>query len=88
MQTLAGIHPILAALKSGQAIDRVPIAKGATLQHALHGGEDYQLLFTVPAKLEIPPKTHEIGKITKGPAGAVNYQGQPLPPLGWDHFRP
>ncbi len=29
MQTIAGIHPILAALKSGQPIDRVSIAKGA-----------------------------------------------------------
>jgi thiamine-monophosphate kinase len=69
-------------------ITNIPIAKGATLQHALHGGEDYQLLFTVPKSLKIPAKTHEIGKITKGPAGTVNYQGQPLPPLGWDHFRP
>lgn len=29
MQTIAGIHPVLAALKSGQTIDRVSIAKGA-----------------------------------------------------------
>lgn len=29
MQTVAGIHPVLAALKSGQPIDRVSIAKGA-----------------------------------------------------------
>jgi 23S rRNA (guanosine2251-2'-O)-methyltransferase len=29
VQTIAGIHPILAALKSGQPIDRVSIAKGA-----------------------------------------------------------
>jgi len=29
VQTLAGIHPILAALKSGQPIDRVTIARGA-----------------------------------------------------------
>lgn len=29
VQTIAGIHPVLAALKSGQTIDRVSIAKGA-----------------------------------------------------------
>ena len=29
VQTIAGIHPVLAALKSGQSIDRVSIAKGA-----------------------------------------------------------
>jgi thiamine-monophosphate kinase len=66
----------------------VPIAKGATLQHALHGGEDYELLFTVPKSIPIPQKTHQIGTIAKGPAGQVNYHGQPLPPHGWDHFRP
>lgn len=66
----------------------IPIAKGATLQHALHGGEDYELLFTLPKRLALPAKTHIIGHIVKGPAGLVNYHGQPLPPLGWDHFRP
>ena len=66
----------------------VPIAKGATLQHALHGGEDYELLFTVPIKIEIPKNTHIVGHIAKGPAGRVNYHSQPLPPQGWDHFRP
>ncbi|MBI2689392.1 MAG: 23S rRNA (guanosine(2251)-2'-O)-methyltransferase RlmB [Acidobacteria bacterium] len=29
MQTIAGIHPVLAALKSGQPIERISIAKGA-----------------------------------------------------------
>ena len=66
----------------------IPIAKGATLQHALHGGEDYELLFTVPKNIKPPAKTYIIGHIAKGPAGHVNYHGQPLPPQGWDHFRP
>ena len=76
------------ASNAAAELTAVPIAKGATLQHALHGGEDYELLFTVPNKLPIPPKTHCIGAITKGPPGQVNYHGQPLPPQGWDHFRP
>jgi len=64
----------------------IPITKGATLQQALHGGEDYELLFTLPLKLDLPTGTHIIGKIARGPAGLVNYHGQPLPPQGWDHF--
>lgn len=76
-------------LASGLAaeIARVPIAKGATLAHALHGGEDYQLLFTSQSTITLPTHVHLIGRITKGPAGQVKYQGQPLPPQGWDHFQ-
>jgi thiamine-monophosphate kinase len=70
------------------ALTDVPIARGATLQHALHGGEDYELLFTIPRKLAVPPDALVIGKIVKGPAGEVRWQNQPLPPQGWDHFRP
>jgi len=66
----------------------IPIARGATLQHALHGGEDYELLFTLPKSIQLPPKTYIIGHITKGQKGQVNYHGQPLKPEGWDHFRP
>ena len=69
-------------------ITKVPIAPRATLNHALHGGEDYELIFTAGPKVQLPPKTHVIGQIVKGPPGQVTYQGQPLPPQGWDHFRP
>lgn len=77
-------------LASGCAaeLDAVPVARGATLQHALHGGEDYELLFTLPARVAPPPKTFVIGRIVKGPPGLIHYHGQPLPPQGWDHFRP
>ena len=76
----------LASNCAGEIID-IPVAKGATLQHALHGGEDYELLFTAPKKIVLPNEAHIIGHIVKGPAGLVNYHGQPLPPQGWDHFR-
>jgi thiamine-monophosphate kinase len=69
-------------------ITNIPIAKGATLQHALHGGEDYELLFTAPMKITLPKEAHVLGHVVKGPAGLVNYHGQPLRPQGWDHFRP
>jgi len=75
-------------LASGVAavIDRVPIIRGATLDRALHGGEDYELLFTLPPRKSPPLGTTLIGSIVKGRAGVVDFQGQPLPPRGYDHF--
>jgi len=76
-------------LASGVAaeVERVPIAKGSTLERALHGGEDYELLFTIPAGKRAPPGTTRIGTIVRGVAGSVRYQGSPLEPRGYDHFR-
>lgn len=78
---------LCAASGCGAELDDVPIAKGAALQHALHGGEDYELLFTLPAKLAVPKGCHVVGRIVKGASGVVTYHGQPLPAQGWDHFR-
>lgn len=69
-----------------------------SLEWALHGGEDYELLFTVPQRelSRLPLKFHgrplyQIGKIEASggmklvmPAGKV----QTLEPAGWDYFRP
>ena len=75
-------------LASGVAavVDRVPIVGGATLDRALHGGEDYELLFTLPPRKSPPRGTTLIGTIVKGHAGSVQFQGQPLAPRGYDHF--
>jgi thiamine-monophosphate kinase len=75
----------------------VPVARGATLDLALHGGEDYELLFTASPKAKIPSniqglKITQIGVITrKNNRAAIrlldeNGQSHPLPPLGWQHF--
>jgi len=76
-------------LESGVAaeVERVPIVRGATLESALHGGEDYELLFTLPPRKSPPRGTTLIGKIMKGKPGAVTFQGKPLAPRGYDHFR-
>jgi thiamine-monophosphate kinase len=80
-------------VSSGVAAEIVapPIFPGATLEQALHGGEDYELLFTVKngAALPRPPvPIARIGTIRKGPPGAVFLDGAPLPALGYDHLRP
>jgi thiamine-monophosphate kinase len=77
-------------------IDRLPLFPGATPEQALHGGEDYELLFTVrrntkvPASFEDIPLTR-IGTMLKGSlkksTSRVTLDGQPLPALGHDHFR-
>ena len=80
------------ASKISAEIDAPPVFPGATLDDALHGGEDYELLFTVPAGTRVPvhfenlPLTR-IGIIRRGRAGSVLLSGQPLTPLGYDHFR-
>jgi thiamine-monophosphate kinase len=71
---------------------------GASLEQALHGGEEYELLFTVRAGTPVPPAFEglpltRIGvirrpdRITKNQAGQVRHNGRLLPALGYDHFK-
>lgn len=81
-------------------IPTIPKLAGANLDPlsmALHGGEDYELLFTVPAsKTSALPKAPgfaeltEIGEITRGTeVELVSSDGRahPLKPQGWDPFK-
>jgi thiamine-monophosphate kinase len=73
-------------------IETPPVFPGATLEQALHGGEDYELLFTVPPGVRVPARFKDlpltrIGVIRRGIPGRVLLSGQPLAPLGYDHFR-
>jgi thiamine-monophosphate kinase len=91
------LHRLCLASGVAAELDRVPVARGSTIEQALHGGEDYELLFTLPAGVGVPRGTPpgggprigvtRIGTIVKGRAGGVRYQGAPLQPLGYDHFR-
>lgn len=76
----------------------IPIAPKATLQLALHGGEDYELLFTASPRTKIPAairgvKVTRIGSITrKDYRSAIkiledNGKQRTVHPLGWQHFR-
>lgn len=68
----------------------------APLTLALHGGEDYGLLFTVPRQMvpRIPRKfgrtqITSIGEIVRGSAVSIvaaDGKVSPLAPGGWDHF--
>jgi thiamine-monophosphate kinase len=67
-------------------LERVPLFAGASLDRALHGGEDYELLFTLPPALPPPRGVTRIGVIERGRPGAVRFEGRPLAPRGYDHF--
>jgi len=80
------------ASETAAEIGPPPIFPGATLEQALHGGEDYELLFTIPPRRAVPPRFGDlpltrIGRMRAGKPGAVMLDGAPLPPLGWDHLR-
>jgi thiamine-monophosphate kinase len=63
--------------------DAVELAKRdgmSPLEHALHDGEDYELLFTAGLR---PPLGVRIGKVTQ--SGGILVDGKPLPVKGWEH---
>ncbi len=87
------LYRMCLASKVAAALDGpIPIFRGATLEQALDGGEDYELLFTVRPRVEVPRSFEgialtRIGTLRKGHAGRVELDGCPLPPRGYDHFR-
>lgn len=81
-------------------LDAVPVAAGATLAEALGGGEDYELLATLPAAAEAEARDEmaetfgvaltRVGDIVDPAVGVVaageGGEETPLVPAGWDHF--
>ena len=87
-QSALPIHPLAAKLPAPEA-----------LHHALHGGEDYELLFSAPPSKKIPhslagiPIT-QIGHLTRLTRHSpqitlltLESNPQALTPGGWEHFR-
>lgn len=61
---------------------------------ALHGGEDYELLFTAPSERRVPARIAgiqimEIGRITRAGVSLLRSDGRrsKLNPRGWEHFQ-
>ncbi|MGH9557969.1 MAG: thiamine-phosphate kinase [Bryobacteraceae bacterium] len=81
------LHRLCLESRVSAEIERVPVAPGATLERALHGGEDYELLFTLPEGAKPPRGTMRIGKIVRGKPGEVKFNGRPLASAGYDHFK-
>ncbi len=76
------------ALASGLAatLDQVPTAATATLEQALNGGEDYELLFALPLGKRPPAGSLRIGFLRPGKPGQVSFQGRSIGASGWDPF--
>ena len=83
--------------KNDAEIADPPLFPGASSHQALHGGEEYELLFTVRAGTRVPAALNGLAlsrigvirspdRITKNPAGQVRHNGKLLPALGYDHF--
>jgi thiamine-monophosphate kinase len=72
--------------------EALPLGEGATMEQALNGGEDYELLFTVMAGVKVPRQIAgvaitRIGTVVggEGPLVAVLGGGE-LEPGGWEHL--
>jgi thiamine-monophosphate kinase len=77
---LAADHgQLLDASHVGVVLDQVPVAEGATEAQALGGGDEYELLFTLPASAVPPEGSIRIGTITSDES-----QRPPSVP-GWQH---
>ena len=78
--------------------NKVPISRNANLELALHGGEDYELLFTSPKRARVPSRiagvaVTQIGEIRnrRDYSSAIQILGdngkvRVLPQRGWEHF--
>jgi thiamine-monophosphate kinase len=75
----------------------LPLGRGATLNDALHGGDDYELLFTAGASARVPRRiagvpVRRIGTMLRRKSGAprmmllTDGRRRELKPEGWQHF--
>ena len=79
------LHRLCLASSAAAELDNIPLLPAATIEQALHDGEDYELVYTAPPRVRVPGI--RIGTITKGKPGALRFQGKQLPPVGYDHIQ-
>lgn len=86
------LHRLCAASGLRAEITMPPVFRGATAEQALHGGEDYELLFTAPPRVRVPDSfggllLTAIGRMRRGAPGEIRLDGRLLQPAGYDHLR-
>ena len=54
----------------------MPVLRGSTIERALHGGEDYELLFTLPRRRDGSARRHADWTIVRGKAGQIHFRGR------------
>ena len=74
----------------GAELTGLPLYDDATLEQGLHGGEDYELLFTATRETRVPKRIAGVevtcvGEIVAG--AGVRMDGVAVEPGGWAHFR-
>ena len=87
------IHPLAMQARDAQA-SHAATAPNRGLTLALHGGEDYELLFAAPPTARLPSsiagvRITRIGTLTRGSLiSLLDSAGRrsPLQPGGWEHF--
>ncbi len=81
------LHRLCLASGVAASLDHVPVRSGFTLEQALNGGEDYELLWTMPPRRAAPTGAIRIGRTIEGTAGLVLLNEHPVPVCGYDHFQ-
>jgi thiamine-monophosphate kinase len=79
------LHRLCKASGVAATLESIPLLKGATIEQALHDGEDYELLYTAPPQVRVPGI--RIGTIVKGNTGAITLQGKRIAIIGYDHIQ-
>jgi thiamine-monophosphate kinase len=75
----ADLGHLLDASGVGVELVHVPVARTATEDQALGGGEDYELIFTLPFRVTPPPGSIRVGTITD------DRSMRPPAVAGWQH---
>jgi len=65
--------------------ERIPVAVGASLDCALHGGDDYELLFTAASDPPVADwSCYRIGTVVE--MSGIRLDGRPVDATGYQHF--